>query len=178
MTIVSSEFAKLKDFSANKSPDPAVTHFEPSQGNCVYWNHDLENPSDMVGGVILMKKGLKVELTETNFENVLTSALAALDRVHCAGMIHGDVRLPNMLYFDYGLDLIDFGMGKEFDKEPEELVPGVPTTLSCGGRLDEAGPTARAYYDMNRSSSVKYRWTVKDDSEMMMTTMYKKRLQK
>ncbi len=132
----------------------------------------------MVGGVILMKKGVKVELNEANFEKALLNALAALNRVHRAGMIHGDVRLPNMLYFDYGLDLIDFGMGKEFDKEPEELVAGVTTTLSCGGRLDEAGPTARAYYDMNRWGSVNYRWTVKDDLEMMMTTMFKKRLHK
>ena len=55
------------------------------------------------------------------------SAVLTLESIHCAGVLHGDIRLANILVSDAGITIIDFGHlrlceNKKFkDKEHAQL---------------------------------------------------------
>lgn len=46
---------------------------------------------------------------------ISNAALSALESIHCAGILHGDIRPDNILVSDSGITIIDFGDSKKCD---------------------------------------------------------------
>ncbi len=50
----------------------------------------------------------------TGYQNS-NEALSALESIHCAGILHRDIRPENILISDLGITIIDFGDSKKCD---------------------------------------------------------------
>ncbi len=55
---------------------------------------------------------------------LVLQVLAALERAHAFGAVHGDLRPPNLLYHASGhLDVVDVGLGRTLSRDPWEDAP-------------------------------------------------------
>ena len=101
-------------------PFPPSDHFRhPNTGKL--WEYNVPN---LKGGVIFMKCGVTVEKKEIWSEknDILDNLYRSLTRFHAAGILHTDIRWPNVLKFGDAYELIDLSYGVLFDsvKNTEE----------------------------------------------------------
>lgn len=78
-------------------------------------------------------------LAEPLTEAVAVAAFEALNAVHASGMLHGDIRIDNILVVEGGVRLIDFGFStdstsnEDHKKELEQLL-GIMSQIGLGVR--------------------------------------------
>ena len=78
---------------------------------------------------ILLKEREKIKIEE--FRLIIYQILSALCYIHNKGIVHRDIKPENiLLYENYGLKIIDFGLGTYKNKANENFLAGTPSYMS------------------------------------------------
>lgn len=146
------------------------------------------------GGVIIMKKGLPIDVQELN-RTAVSQLQESLWHIHSAGVVHTDIRISNVMKFDDRVELIDFGFAQSIngpgtqpssESDPlssrlgqltieDRLTAGQfasVATPGSGARKDEVGYRL-AHYMNTTPNPITVKWTFQDDVEMLLNLILK-----
>lgn len=90
-------------------------------------NINFDTPTDVSGGILICEYAGPAladaddRCTVPICDEIVDSAIAAVNAIHKAGYIHGDVKLENMCYKDGIVKLIDFGDTKNFQQKRDKV---------------------------------------------------------
>jgi hypothetical protein len=105
-------------------------------------------------GVVLMRPGKPVADVSAD---VFAGVCASLRVAHAAGYVHCDIRLPNLLIFPTGIQLVDYGLSHKI---------GADVTIQAeSGQGRAAGGAVRELLGIGGAHVVK--WNQVDDFEML-----------
>jgi serine/threonine protein kinase len=124
-----------------------------------WWSSRKDNIDEcgQEGGAIIMLYGRALD-AESEWKEVVLGICNSLRLAHSANVLHCDIRRSNVLRFDYGWGLIDFGLSCLVDsQEPYQLI-------NYGAQAAGAGPRVRRCLENNNDIY----WTVADDYEMLL----------
>jgi serine/threonine protein kinase len=110
---------------------------------CGLLNHDHDDPSPYIAMERIAGEDLAVTVNRagvlplSHIIPIVQKAAWALEAVHAAGVVHGDVKLENLVVSEgpegFSVKLIDFGLARAFDEpafESDALPCGTPSSMA------------------------------------------------
>jgi hypothetical protein len=111
------------------------------------------------GGVVVMHPGEAIKEGPLSLA-LVSDVLKSLKAIHEAGVLHADIRMPNILNICGSHQLIDFDLSATLEHPEITIQKG-------GGQADCVGPRVARILGESPEDSVKVSWTKDDDYEMV-----------
>ena len=166
----SKEFKKKKDDSKEESEEDMLTVYNKEDWNVLvkgkrtrngdstgWWEFkELSDASGPHYGAIVMMVGQPIE-NAACLDELARGVSASLELAHEAGYLHCDIRKSNLLRFNIGCRLVDFGLSCK-------TTGAGFYNLGAGAQKDSVGHRIAECVDQG----VQFEWTVADDYQMLL----------